>query len=1103
MTRVLLLLLAVLVPALPAGAQADRRDQIKSPGLVLDAGGPTGITRGLQFTADGKFLLAAGEDKVVRQWPVADGKLDRAGLTTLRWRTWHEWRGAIYCMALSPDAKQKYVAVGGYGAVLGEVTVIDRATGKTVAALVKPDGFKDMAAVTTAVAFSPDADKLAIGTDAGGVFVWEFTKKEPTVVRVGTHGERKGTTNQVHRLHFAEATTLVSAAQDGRVLSWPLAPTGKPDVLARTDVPNADASAHLPGKKLLAVGGRDDANANRVQVLSLDGKTDLSLKLPADALGRVLAFSPDGTVLAVGVELPPEDEKPHSPQSAQVWVCDITADAVTRRDAYPLDYFADAVAFSPDGKTLAVAGGADFAVRLIDVKTKKTTDTVRGAGLPLWGVGFDARGTSVGVRTKRKDAPRSYNDWAEGDWLAFDLKARKWADGGKFAAVEPVATLDGWSVQARDRRNWRVVNGDTAFDLPLVYKEDALPRCYTFVAGPNKETRLAVGHKWGFSLFEVTNDGVRRIRVGYGHGSTVTAIAPSADGQLLLTAGRDQTVCCFSLKGWDHQADLGATFATDGAKFVVTHVADGSPAWEAGLSAGDEVVSLAVANVDVERKDWAAKLKAPAANVEHFFEVRRRDVKNPFPVFTSVRQRPLWKFAPLDKGEWVLWRWRDYYYDCSANGDAAVGWQVNGTAGDTPTFLKAEQMRKNRHRPEKVSEAVATALYAPEKAAVFDLLPPTVEVTAGAAVGDKPLAVTVRVKPAADGQTRRPQSVSLWVNDHKFDSWPVGELADGGFEKTVQVPAGVFRSGPNVLIAQAYDQRIDSGRGESAPLLVAGPAATVTPKLHGLFVGVADYSRTASGPQMPIIPDLIYPVKDAERVKGAWERQAGTDKWAAGTFALLTNQQAADPKDVLAALKRIAAAAEPDDLVVFHISGHGWARPPAEAGKYGREAFAFVGPQFDVRRYQETGLTSEALYDALAAIPARKLLLLDACHSGGVVADGVRALTPEGRGPAIITAARADEVAFEHPSARQSLLSRAVIDALTRDFAAADGDSNGRLEAAELGEYSARRVPELLAALSPYLPESQRSLRQHPQVYPPAFAPAPAGPRPVAWEPTK
>jgi hypothetical protein len=846
-----------------------------------------------------------------------------------------------------------------------------------------------------------------------------------------------------------------------------------------------------------------------VQVLSLDGKIDLSLKLPADSVGRVLAFSPDGAVLAVGVELPPDDDMPHSPQSAQVWVCDITADVVTRRDAYPLDYFADAVAFSPDGTTLAVAGGADFAVRLIDVKTKKVTDTVRGAGLPLWGVGFDAKGTTVGVRTKRKDAPRGYNDWAEGDWLAFDLKGRKWADGGKFAPVEPVPTLNGWSVQARDRRNWRVVNGDSRFNLPLVYEQDALPRCYTFVAGPNKETWLAVGHKWGFSLFDVTADGVRRIRVGYGHGSTVTAIAPSADGQLLLTAGRDQTVCCFGLKGWDHQADLGAAFATDGGKFVVTHVADGSPAWEAGLSAGDEVVSLAVANVDADRKEWAATLKAPAPNVEHFFEIRRRGVKDPFPVFTSVRQRPLWKFAPLDKGEWVLWRWRDYYYDCSANGDSAVGWQVNGPAGETPTFLKAEQLRKDRHRPERVTEAIATALYAPEKAAVFDLLPPAVEVTAAAtAVGDRPLAVTVRVKPAADGPTRRPQSVSLWVNDHKFDSWPVGELAAGGFEKTVQVPAGVFRAGPNVLVAQAYDQRIDSGRGESVPVVVAGPpSAAGPPKLHGLFVGVADYTRAASGPGLPIIRDLVFPVKDAEKAKAAWEGQAGTGKWAAGTFALLADQQAADPKDVLAALKRIAEAARPDDLVVFYISGHGWARPPAEAGKYGREAFAFVGPRFDAHQYQTTGLTSEALYDALAAIPARKLLLLDACHSGGAVADGVRALTPEGRGPPIITAARIDEFALEHPYARGSLLTRVLVDALTRDFDAADRDGNERLEAAELGEYAARKVPELVARLPLVRDKATGQMvplsPQHPQVYPPAFAPAPAGPRPVAWPPAK
>ena len=355
--------------------------------------------------------------------------------------------------------------------------------------------------------------------------------------------------------------------------------------------------------------------------------------------------------------------------------------------------------------------------------------------------------------------------------------------------------------------------------------------------------------------------------------------------------------------------------------------------------------------------------------------------------------------------------------------------------------------------------------------------------------------------PDADGPTRQPESVSLWVNDHKLKTW-AGKAVGAGFSEVVDLDPKLFRAGPNVLVAQAHDRRPDASRGESAPLVVAGPPVVGTPKLHGLFVGVADFSGVATGPNGEVLPDLRYSVNDAQEVRDAWKKQVKSGKWAAGTFTLLAEKEAT-PEAVVKALRAVAKDAAADDLVVFHLSGHGWGREAKDGGKYGREAFAFVGPKFDLRRYQDTGLTSETLYDELAAIPARKLLLLDACHSGGVATDGVRALTPEGRGPPMIAAARPDEVAFEHPAYGHSLLSKALIDALTRDFAAADRDHNDRLEADELGDYAARKVPELLARLDPLLPPKDRGKRQQPQVFPPAFAPAPAGPRPVAWLPAK
>ena len=42
----------------------DRRRVLRSPGLVLNTKAPVAACHAMQYTADGKFLVSAGEDKV-------------------------------------------------------------------------------------------------------------------------------------------------------------------------------------------------------------------------------------------------------------------------------------------------------------------------------------------------------------------------------------------------------------------------------------------------------------------------------------------------------------------------------------------------------------------------------------------------------------------------------------------------------------------------------------------------------------------------------------------------------------------------------------------------------------------------------------------------------------------------------------------------------------------------------------------------------------------------------------------------------------------------------------------------------------------------------
>ena len=85
------------------------------PVLMLDSGGHMALIRGLAFTHDGKQIVSAADDKVIRVWDVATGKTVR----TIRGEVGPGSEGQVYAMALSPVARDKpvdghrWLAVGG------------------------------------------------------------------------------------------------------------------------------------------------------------------------------------------------------------------------------------------------------------------------------------------------------------------------------------------------------------------------------------------------------------------------------------------------------------------------------------------------------------------------------------------------------------------------------------------------------------------------------------------------------------------------------------------------------------------------------------------------------------------------------------------------------------------------------------------------------------------------------------------------------------------------------------------------------------------------------------------------------------------------------
>ena len=1043
-----------------------RRD-LRTPGLVVETGAPTSKCWSLQFSADGTDLLAAGMDKVVRQWSITDNGFDLSEAKNFRWAAYREQRGTIFCTALSHDREQRYLAVAGWGLRNGAIAIIDRRSGEVLYGSKYQMGLQPI----YAVAFSSTDDRIFYGTFDGSVGAWDF--RTGNVDSVGRHNAaRNGNPTWCVVPDPNNKASFISLAQDGSWFRWTQG-NQTPETLPPFDMEVNYAAVSHDGTTVAVSGFRPRGNRYVVETRSIrpPQQSGWNIPIPNDVLPNSVALDVTGQTLAV-VLIKGEEE------ISTIHLYDV--ESRQERGVVSEIKFADAVAFHPSGRILAFAGGIKDGITLWDIPGRRVLDTVESPGRLPFSVAFNQDAAVAG---------EMFIFWTNESQPAphyFDLNTRNWARPSRideFQQVPTLETLDDWSLDAdhdedSKRIVYDVVNSRTneSLRIPIDPNTDFAPTCWTFLPKLPGETgvRLVVGHTWGASLFQViTGVAPKLLRRFVGHQGEVLDVAVSEDGRRLITVGRDQTIAGWSLDPWPNQSELGVDFMIRNGRLVVANVAPGSPGWEAKLEPGDEIIRLRydVREVHGGPAAWQTVLQDPIPGKELVFNLRRTGQPDEIITLTTVRQRPLWKFFSTEDNEWVLWRWRDYYYDCSTKGDDSIGWQINTETDTTPMFIAAEQFRSRFYRPDKVAAILGRTFVPPERVADFEIRPPKLRLEAKKEGRSNNWKVSISAEKDRDQFCVPPREVSLWINDHKAKRWL---RTSEDFSAEVTIDARHLREGDNFLLAQAYAE--NGVRGDSETHKIQKPLSRQLPRLFALGIGINDYSQS---PSYGKVKNLEFCREDCEGILKVLRAQTSgrtAGAFQQGKIVSLTDKEATR-ENIVRAFQDLSAEMKPDDFFVLFMAGHGWADQSTKANdEYDPTTFALVTADFDLSAPEKTGLsfvhplraassgTGQSLYDFLTGISSHKAVLLDCCHSGSVLgkdSDLIRSLIPERVGPTVLVACDKDELAWPSPDAGHGVFTTAVLGAFGVFFKQADTNGNAQLSCEELTEWVINRVPQM------------------------------------------
>ncbi|MEM7600041.1 MAG: caspase family protein [Verrucomicrobiota bacterium] len=457
--------------------------------------------------------------------------------------------------------------------------------------------------------------------------------------------------------------------------------------------------------------------------------------------------------------------------------------------------------------------------------------------------------------------------------------------------------------------------------------------------------------------------------------------------------------------------------------------------------------------------------------------------------FRMTDGTPLLAFFPLNDGdleatmenqpEWVIWAPDTGHFRCSPNGAQLIGWQVNRGSRDDPDFYSADQLYDTLEDWQGILGRVLEECR-PAKEIIRDLVaagdmeePETLEeVLQGVpevqleGIADLETSPTNWTTMTVRAQQTDPQigitAIKLFVNGVPMRSnHPMNRLTKGEASQKFEVR---LLRGKNEIRAVAYNRQRVSSFPATRRVFFEGPKPTS--HLWVLGVGLEDYSN----PKF----NLDWCVRDISKSIDVL-RSRGEALFLDRHVVTLSNDLATRSA-IEEAFSSLKERIQPEDTFVFLYAGHGTVNRQGEFHLVTHDV-----PEFsDGAELSERAIPASVLRRLMNEVPAQKrVMLLDACHSGAVVRSfAISPSTAEevaiaqlsrGTGTAILASSSADEMSRSSRDLGHGYFTWTFLEGLG-EGKADGGTGDGKISVLELTSYINGRLPIVTAGTDPAKP---------------------------------